>query len=122
MGLLRELRLGAIHGRASEFLSASVPRVAEDQFHSERDVSMGMAPAQRCETPGSCGLAGTTGAETAARSHRRVNRRKLVRAASGTERIGGVGHGARSVDVRGNLGCVASIPQVDSGRSSRPKS
>jgi len=39
-----------------------------------------------------------------------------------TERIGGVGHRARSVDVRGNLGCVASILQVASGRSSKPKS
>jgi hypothetical protein len=115
VGLFCELCVGAIHWGASEFLSSSVHPVAEDKFHSERSVSMGMAPAQHHETCGSCGLAGSTGAEATARSRRRVSRRDLVRPASGPDRIRGVGYGARSLDVRGPIGCGAPIPQVGSG-------
>ena len=115
VGLLCELCVGAIHRRASEFLSASVHPVAEDQFHSERSVSMGMAPAQHHETCGSCGLAGSSGAEATARSRRRVIGRDIVRLASGTDRIRGVGYGARPLDGSGSTGCGAAISQVGAG-------
>src|SRR5579863_8244869 len=96
--------MGAIHGRPSELLSASVHPVAEDQFHFERTVSLGMALPQHRDARGGCRFARPAGLETAGRSLGGIAGGESVRLASGPDRIRGADFGTRPLNVDRYIG------------------
>src|SRR5579863_998732 len=112
LGLLCELRLGAVYGRAAELLSSDFHSLAARELYSQRTLSLGMASAQRREAPGSGRITGAADVETAARPDCCVTRRDFVCVASGANRVRGVGDRTRSADVDWCAGCADILSSI----------
>ena len=94
----------------------------EAELHIQLIISVGVAPIQHCKARVSRRLARVADLEASARFVRRAGGFNIIRSASGADRIRSLGYRARSVDVRGHIGCRAPIPQVGHGPSRWPSS
>src|SRR5580704_18971294 len=99
--------------RWTDELLSSAPRVmVEAEFYPLRELTMGMAPAQHRQACVGGHLTRLAGVEVVAGSRCRIACCHTVCASSRPDRIGGLGHGARSADGRRSALHVALVSQL----------
>lgn len=91
LGIFFELRLGAIHRRATKLLSPSFSGLAEAKFPAQRNVSLGLAFTEPLKTHRRRRSAGTAGLDIVAGPRCGFAGSGIVRLASVAYRVGGVG-------------------------------